>query len=45
MVSKTILHYHIIENVGEARLYFGSVGQGGLALRDPLIITEAHNDR
>jgi hypothetical protein len=36
MIGKTILHYNIVEKLGEARLHFGFVGQGGLALRSLL---------
>ena len=30
MIGKTILHYKIIEKLGEARLHPGFVGQGGI---------------
>ena len=29
MIGKTILHYKILEKLGEARLQHGSVGQSG----------------
>lgn len=54
MAGKTILHYIILEQIGQARLHFSFVGQSRpndakalldkLALRSSLIITEVHND-
>ena len=45
MIGKTILHYKILEKLGEAQLHFSFVGHSGLSLRSPLNKTEVQNDR
>ncbi len=40
MIGETILHYKILEKLGEARLHFRFVGQGGPVRRSQFYFME-----